>query len=146
MWIDNLNGDKYRTGKIIPQGLPGGGSSDQSIFTTNQDPRGIQVGTCITTFSKRQRPPTTPTETSVHYREFWGRADAKRSALHDSADLESWEPTRQRSAAKQPEEPRDTRRSTRAKPIAGCSRPVTSAQASKRGLASTNCFRHRFKA
>jgi hypothetical protein len=23
VWVDNLNGDKYRTGKIIPKGLPG---------------------------------------------------------------------------------------------------------------------------
>ena len=29
IWIDNTNGDKYKTGKIIPQGLPGAGASDQ---------------------------------------------------------------------------------------------------------------------
>ena len=23
IWIDNLNGDKYRTGKVVPKGLPG---------------------------------------------------------------------------------------------------------------------------
>jgi predicted helicase len=44
VWIDSLNGDKYRTGKVIPPGLPGEGTTDQSIFTTEQDPRGIQVG------------------------------------------------------------------------------------------------------
>jgi hypothetical protein len=49
IWIDNLNGDKYKTGKVIPDGLPGAGTADQSIFTTEQDPRGIQVGTAITT-------------------------------------------------------------------------------------------------
>ncbi len=32
--IDCLNGDKYKTGKVIPKGLPGEGSADQSIFTT----------------------------------------------------------------------------------------------------------------
>jgi hypothetical protein len=46
IWIDCLNGDKYKTGKVIPKGLPGEGTSDQSIFTTEHDPRGIQVGSC----------------------------------------------------------------------------------------------------
>ena len=27
VWIDNMNGDKYRTGKIIPKGLPGAGNA-----------------------------------------------------------------------------------------------------------------------
>ena len=53
VWIDNLNGDKYKTGKVIPRGLPGEGTSDQSIFSTEHDPRGIQVGTAITTLLKR---------------------------------------------------------------------------------------------
>jgi hypothetical protein len=44
VWIDNLNGDKYRTGKIIPKGLPGAGTRDDSAFTTEMDPRGIQPG------------------------------------------------------------------------------------------------------
>jgi predicted helicase len=44
VWIDCLNGDKYRTGKVIPKGLPGAGSSDQSVFTTEHDPRGISSG------------------------------------------------------------------------------------------------------
>ncbi len=39
VWIDNLNGDKSKTGKIIPQDLPGGGSADQSIFTLLSSPR-----------------------------------------------------------------------------------------------------------
>src|SRR5262245_9347088 len=54
VWIDNLNGDKYRTGKLIPQGLPGAGTADQSIFTTEMDPHGIQPGTAIATWLKRQ--------------------------------------------------------------------------------------------
>ena len=40
--IDNLNGDKYRTGKVAPDGSP-----DPSIFSTADDPVGIQVGTAI---------------------------------------------------------------------------------------------------
>ena len=45
--IDNLNGDKYKTGKTTPDGRP-----DPSIFSTPGDPVGIQVGTAITTLNK----------------------------------------------------------------------------------------------
>ena len=38
--IDCLNGDKYKTGKVAPDGSP-----DPSIFSTKGDPVGIQVGT-----------------------------------------------------------------------------------------------------
>jgi predicted helicase len=81
MWIDNLNGDKYRTGKLIPAGLPNGGSTDQSIFTTGLDPRGIQPGTAIISLVKRGEAKTAPTATTVQYRDLWGLADAKRAAL-----------------------------------------------------------------
>ena len=37
--IDCLNGDKYKTGKVAPDGTP-----DPSIFSTPSDPVGIQVG------------------------------------------------------------------------------------------------------
>ena len=37
--IDCLNGDKYKTGKVAPDGSP-----DPSIFSTKGDPVGIQVG------------------------------------------------------------------------------------------------------
>lgn len=81
VWIDNLNGDKYRTGKIIPEGLPGAGKRDESIFTTEMDPRGIQPGTAIVTWVKRKGARTAPTETKVLYRDFWGVAALKRQAL-----------------------------------------------------------------
>lgn len=81
MWIDNLNGDKYRTGKLIPAGLPGAGTADQSIFTTDMDPRGIQPGTAIVTLVKRSEAKTAPTATAVYYRDFWGLANAKRTEL-----------------------------------------------------------------
>ncbi|MBX3499239.1 MAG: N-6 DNA methylase [Alphaproteobacteria bacterium] len=88
-WIDNLNGDKYRTGKLIPQGLPGGGSADQSVFTTALDPRGIQPGTAIVTWIKRpaakvHNAPTTPKKNGIatlRYRDFWGLAASKRRQL-----------------------------------------------------------------
>jgi hypothetical protein len=84
LWVDNLNGDKYRTGKVIPKGLPGAGTSDQSIFTTTQDPRGIQVGACITTYLKR--PGRRTGTVAVHYRNLWGKASEKRSALLRTLD------------------------------------------------------------
>lgn len=81
LWIDNLNGDKYRTGKLIPTGLPGAGTADQSAFTTDMDPRGIQPGTAIVTMIKRAEAKTAPATTSVLYRDFWGLAKTKRTAL-----------------------------------------------------------------
>ncbi len=81
VWIDNLNGDKYRTGKIIPKGLPGAGTRDDSIFTTEMDPRGIQPGTAIVTWAKRKGPRTTPANTTALYRDFWGPAALKRQNL-----------------------------------------------------------------
>src|SRR5438105_7131175 len=42
IWIDNLNGDKYRTGKLTPDGEP-----DPSVFSTETNREGIQVGTAI---------------------------------------------------------------------------------------------------
>jgi REP element-mobilizing transposase RayT len=42
IWIDCLNGDKYKTGKLTPEGDP-----DPSVFSTPFNPEGIQVGTAI---------------------------------------------------------------------------------------------------
>jgi hypothetical protein len=81
VWIDNLNGDKYRTGKIIPKGLPGAGTRDDSAFTTEMDPRGIQPGTAIVTWVKRIGARTKPGDTAVLYRDFWGPAAVKRQGL-----------------------------------------------------------------
>jgi type ISP restriction-modification system protein/N-6 DNA methylase len=81
VWIDNLNGDKYRTGKLIPAGLPGAGTADQSAFTTEMDTHGIQPGTAIVTWLKRGEAKTPPAETEVRYRDFWGLAAAKRAQL-----------------------------------------------------------------
>jgi len=81
VWIDNLNGDKYRTGKIIPKGLPGAGTRDDSAFTTEMDPRGIQPGTAIATWVKRIGARTRPGDTTVLYRDFWGPAALKRQGL-----------------------------------------------------------------
>ena len=63
--IDNLNGDKYKTGKTTPDGAP-----DPSIFSMPGDPVGIQVGTAITTLvRKADHKPAK----EVGFRHLWGQ-------------------------------------------------------------------------
>jgi len=90
IWLDVLNGDKYKTGKVIPRGLPGEGTADQSIFSTSHDSRGIQVGTGITTLLKRTRHNDNTAIANVYYRNFWGKAQAKRAALLAALDMDTW--------------------------------------------------------
>ena len=76
--IDCLNGDKYTTGKTTPDGSP-----DPSIFSTPEDPVGIQVGTAIATLvRKADHAPTN----AVGFRHLWGQA--KRTELMETADAE----------------------------------------------------------
>ena len=64
--IDNLNGDKYKTGKTTPDGAP-----DPSIFSTPGDPVGIQIGTAISTLvRKADHKPAK----EVGFRHLWGQA------------------------------------------------------------------------
>ena len=83
--IDCLNGDKYKTGKTTPDGDP-----DPSIFSTPEDPVGIQVGTAITTLVRNLN--HKPTKT-VGFRHLWGvtkreelaaTAQSAPSALYDT--------------------------------------------------------------
>ena len=76
--IDNLNGDKYKTGKTTPDGRP-----DPSIFSTPGDPVGIQVGTAIATLVRKAD--HAPAE-SVGFRRLWGQA--KLTELSESAETE----------------------------------------------------------
>ena len=76
--IDCLNGDKYKTGKVAPDGAP-----DPSIFSTEGDPVGIQVGTAIATLVRRAE--HTPAE-AVGFRHLWGQA--KRAELLATAEAE----------------------------------------------------------
>ena len=76
--IDCLNGDKYRTGKVAPDGSP-----DPSIFSTESDPVGIQVGTAITTLVRKAD--HTPA-TTIDFRHFWGRT--KLAALNATGQEE----------------------------------------------------------
>ena len=76
--IDCLNGDKYKTGKVTPDGSP-----DPSIFSTDADPVGIQVGTAIATLiRKADHRPTG----EIGLRHLWGQA--KPEALIATADAE----------------------------------------------------------
>jgi predicted helicase len=65
IWIDCLNGDKYKTGKLTPEGKP-----DPSVFSTEFNREGIQVGTAITLLAR-----TSPSEgaRTVQFRHLWGR-------------------------------------------------------------------------
>ena len=77
--IDNLNGDKYRTGKVAPDGSP-----DPSIFSTADDPVGIQVGTAVATLVRKlDHAPAA----NVEFRNLWGQA--KLAALTETADTEA---------------------------------------------------------
>ena len=64
--IDCLNGDKYKTGKTTPEGTP-----DPSIFSTSEDPVGIQVGTAIATLVRKVD--HAPAQ-YVGFRHLWGQS------------------------------------------------------------------------
>ena len=76
--IDCLNGDKYKTGKVAPDGSP-----DPSIFSTEGNPVGIQVGTAIATLVRKDD--HMPAKT-VGFRHLWGQA--KREELTVTAEAE----------------------------------------------------------
>jgi hypothetical protein len=85
IWIDCLNGDKYRTGKLTPEGDP-----DPSVFSTEWNPEGIQVGTAITLLvcvgaDQRVRPKEGAHTGAplLRFRHLWGKT--KRQQLLDTA-------------------------------------------------------------
>lgn len=71
--IDCLNGDKYKTGKVTPDGRP-----DPSIFSTEHNREGIQVGTAIALLvcKTAHRPPGT-----IGFRHLWGTANARNCSI-----------------------------------------------------------------
>ena len=76
--IDCLNGDKYKTGKVAPDGSP-----DPSVFSSKSDPVGIQVGTAIATLvRKADHKPAH----QVSFRHLWGQA--KCAELLETAETE----------------------------------------------------------
>ena len=64
IWIDCLNGDKYKTGKTTPDGKP-----DPSVFSTPTNREGIQVGTGISLFVRRV---VHDEPADIQFRHFWG--------------------------------------------------------------------------
>ena len=79
--IDCLNGDKYKTGKVAPDGSP-----DPSIFSTEGNPVGIQVGTAITTLVRKAEHGLAG---EFGFRHLWGQA--KRTELIKTAEAEPGE-------------------------------------------------------
>jgi hypothetical protein len=61
--IDNLNGDKFRTGKTAPDG-----QNDPSVFSTDANREGIQPGVAITTLMKTG----SISPATVSHRSLWG--------------------------------------------------------------------------
>ncbi len=72
--VDCLNGDKYKTGKLTPEGKP-----DPSVFSTEYNREGIQVGTAI---GLMVRQPERGKKPHVLFRQFWGVN--KRAEILDS--------------------------------------------------------------
>ncbi|MGO8926507.1 MAG: type ISP restriction/modification enzyme [Limisphaerales bacterium] len=90
--VDCLNGDKYKTGKLTPEGKP-----DPSIFSTEFNREGIQVGTAIATLvcssrhkkalTRKERthtPPTPPSASQLFFRHLWGKS--KRAELLETLE------------------------------------------------------------
>jgi len=76
IWIDCLNGDKYKTGKLTPEGQP-----DPSVFSTEWNREGIQVGTAIALLARKQ---AERDGAVLRFRHLWGKT--KRQQLLDSAN------------------------------------------------------------
>lgn len=74
--VDNLNGDKFRTGKRTPEGKP-----DPSIFSTPSNREGIKPGTAIALLLRKQAHDPC---LEVAYRDLWGKdklADLQAQAI-----------------------------------------------------------------
>ena len=71
LWLDCMNGDSRKTGKLTPDGAP-----DPSVFSTEYNREGIRVGTAICVMVRKTR---RDEKSVVRFRHFWG-VD-KRTAL-----------------------------------------------------------------
>jgi hypothetical protein len=81
--VDCLNGDKYKTGKLAPDGTP-----DPSIFSTELNKEGIQVGTAIALLLRKAK--HLPCE-NVCFRQFWGK-NKRADLLADEGQYEGVKP------------------------------------------------------
>lgn len=85
VWVDNLNGDRYRTGKVAP-----GGGPDPSIFSTPANREGIQVGTAISLLVRRGPGPREAGDTtSVSFRDLWGPEKRARLLAEARGEVEA---------------------------------------------------------
>lgn len=78
IWIDNLHGAARENFKLTPDGAP-----DPSVFSTEHNPEGIQLGTAIALLVRKSDHQENDT---VRYREFWGRT--KRADLLAAKDTD----------------------------------------------------------
>jgi hypothetical protein len=83
VWIDCLNGDKYKTGKLTPEGAP-----DPSVFSTEFNKEGIQVGTAIALLVRNVKHTSVD---AVQFRHFWGK-DKRAQLLEDVGDYQQVTP------------------------------------------------------
>ena len=91
IWIDSLNGDKYATGKKTPEGLP-----DPSVFSTDINKAGIQVGTAVGLLVRKS---DAARDAAVRYRDFWGKN--KRAELEASLPDSKFGPQYERADPRQ---------------------------------------------
>ena len=88
IWIDRLNGDSRKNGKVAPDGR-----SDPSIFSTETNKEGIRVGTAITLLVRKEQHEETK---HIAFRELWGpnkREELLESLQQPQSELyESFEP------------------------------------------------------
>ena len=81
LWFDCMNGDSRETGKLTPEGRP-----DPSVFSTEANPEGIQLGTTVALMIRNH---ASKTDAQVRYRDFWGAS--KRTDLVESLNCASFE-------------------------------------------------------
>ena len=64
IWVDCMNGDSRETGKLTPEGEP-----DPSVFSTEESPVGIRVGTAICLMLRKEKRQKDPV---VRFQHYWG--------------------------------------------------------------------------
>jgi hypothetical protein len=64
IWIDCMNGDSRETGKLTPDGKP-----DPSVFSTEETPVGIRVGTAVCLMVRKER---RQQRGVVRFQHYWG--------------------------------------------------------------------------